>query len=197
MRRAAADLKTSEQAQTDAVHNEDFEQADQMNAVLDRLKAELATSTRDLVGVRASLEATMNRRAAATSKTKIMLDAAITKFSELRASQEREMNIFVSGETSRIEKQEDQLNSDFDRVDRTIVHVDLDLSEVKKEEEGVETAIQTETKDVAAEKATLVELEAKLDAEMEELKRQVTLSFANVKITCMLIVSISMNMEWL
>jgi chromosome segregation ATPase len=69
--------------------------------------------------------------------------------------------------------QEDRLNAEADRVQRTLTHTEKDLQLADEEQASIEEGILERTRDTQDEKRALQEQAQGLEAEIEELMRQV------------------------
>ncbi len=83
------------------------------------------------------------------------------------------MCLLLTRLTSGLSEQEERLNAEIDRIQRTVSHADKDLASVDEEQASIEQGIYDRTKDSQEEKKALLVAKEDIEARIAELMRQV------------------------
>jgi chromosome segregation ATPase len=168
----SAKLKQCETAQTAAVEAEEYERADALNAEMESLKQSIGNSTRQLLQTSESIQQRDSDKQNSTNKLLKIVAGSTERFESLKKTHLDDMNSYISSQQSKLEKQEDELNGNFDRIERILLHNSTDLNKVEEETNEIEQQIVVDTKDVAAEKDKYEQQQIQLEIELEELRNQ-------------------------
>ncbi len=117
-----------------AIAEEEYERAETLNQEMERWKHTVTTATAALTQLQTTLRADDGVKADATRDMLTTVASCNAALTRLKSRHVGEMTTYVSERTSVLEKEEDQLNADMDRVERALAHTKQDLEVVQTEQ---------------------------------------------------------------
>jgi hypothetical protein len=127
-------LRALEAQQASAIEKEEYDQADQLNEVIEKTKRKISGTLTSIKSSGERFAEHEQRRSAAIAAALRVVKECTEHFAQLQQLQEKEMQLHVQKQTTKLNDREDQLNAQFDRVERTLAHVAADLKQVEVEE---------------------------------------------------------------
>jgi len=163
----------TKRAQEAAINVEEYEEAERMNSVISLCERNIQRYEEALVRLKrervTSLSTDIQRNEMVTAKAK----EGVSNVRSLQDEHNSVLNKFVTVTAKELGESERDITAKMDRVQRILTISTEDLDTIEREEKEIESQIIHATKDTNEKKNLLIDSRSALEAEIEELYRQI------------------------
>jgi len=164
------ELSELEARQAKEVEEENYESAAQLDAQIEALKVTLAKTQADLDAITRSITEQQSRKNVLKTQIRHVVDECSRQLFELSKDRTSSLRQLLATETSKLEAEEDALQTSLDRTRRNMEHSEHDSAKLKQDEESILQLMSEETKEMDGEASTLRDQLTTLEAERDRLR---------------------------